>query len=215
MPLSKVNFGDKKMTRKKAIWLCVVIAGLIILLFSTHNYDSMDGKQHLKIVDKKNIELRDILIIPLYSKSLGIGIGPFGMGPRTSASFVIKKPFTFNSGEDIMSKKVPSKGIIVAPFGKKSGLFGGVFKNNDIVRYALIKKGFAPALIKQDDIYGNSPIIMTSSDNKENAQIIKKLIAPQNDQDALKKIFVAYEIEEKINVSFDEQEVALLKSYAN
>jgi hypothetical protein len=200
-----------KMTRKKKIWLYTAIVALLILIFSA-DYGQMDGEHFLKVVDKNNVEIQDVIVIPLYSKSVGIGIGPFGMGPRSSASFIVTKPFMLNSGEDIMSRKIPSMGIIVAPFGKSSGLFGGFFSNRNIVRYFFIKKGYAPELIKGDNIYGISSIVMTMADNKKNAEMMKTLIASPIDQGALRSLFIAGEIDGKIDVSFDEQDIALLKS---
>jgi hypothetical protein len=193
------------MTRKKKIWIYSSIVALLILIFSAE-YDQMDGEHFLKVVDKNNVEIQDVIVVPLYSMSVGIGIGPFGMGPRSSASYIVTKPFTLNSGEDIMSKKIPSMGIIVAPFGKNSGLFGGFFSSRNIIRYFFIKKGYAPELIRRNNIYGTSSIVMTRADNRKNAEIMNTLIASPIDQGALRSLFIAGEIDGEIDVSLDEPE---------
>jgi hypothetical protein len=202
-----------KNKRKQIFYIIITIFSLLlIMLLLLSRMISMDGEKRLKIVDQNGKDLSAVLIVPLYSSSYGIDLGPDGKGFHSSESLLIIRPFLFNSGEDIMSKKMPSQGIIFAPFGDKSGLFAGIFRSKNIFRFALIKKGYTPEVIKGENIYGISSIVMTMADKKQNTDIINTLLETPTNQDALRRIFGAGEIKGKIDVSLDKQDIAFLKA---
>ena len=167
---------------------------------------AVDGVRYLSVVDKNGNQLRDMLIIPLYSKSFGIGIGPDGKGFHTKDQLILTRPFVFNSGDDLMSKKISTQGIMLPPF-----IFAGI--SNDVGHWLFVKKGFTPKLLAENDIYGETPIVMIKSNGDENDKLIDLLLTSKHDQNTLKKLFGVEWIKDEITVVFDKKGVALLKSY--
>jgi hypothetical protein len=203
----------RKYQKKKVIFIVIGILSLfMITLFILSHEMTMDGEKRLRIVDRKGNDLMAVVIIPLYSKTCRIGVGLDGKGFSGPENLLITKPFLLDSGEDIMSKKIPSRGIIIAPFGDTSGVIAGIFKSNNFGSFAAIKKGYAPVVIKGDDINGIKSIVMTDADNQQNAVVLNMLIATPTNQHALQRIFGAVAIRDKIDVSLDGQDIALLKS---
>jgi hypothetical protein len=199
--------------KKKLVLLVIAILSLLLItLFILSSEMSMDGEKHLRIVDRNGRDLTAVVIIPLYSKTYRIGFGPDGKGFSGPESLLITKPFIINSGEDIMINKIPSRGIIIAPFSDKSGVIAGFFRSNNFWSFAVIKKGYAPVVIKGDDMYGIKSIVMTNADNNQNADVINTLVATPTNQDALRRIFRAGPIRDKIDVSLAGTDIALLKS---
>jgi hypothetical protein len=116
-----------------------------------------DGHKRVEFADTSANRLNGVLAIPLYGQSFGLAIGPDGAGRHTEARRVITKPFTIDSGEDIMLKKVPTRGVILFPFPPV-----GIANSNYVHRWLFLKYGFAPAVVSSFRKPG--PIVMTPTD---------------------------------------------------
>jgi len=165
---------------------------------------SMEGSHRVTVLDDNSKEIKDIIVLPLYQSSYGIGFGPDGRGPWSSP-IVFTKPFFFSSGEDIASRQIQGRGIIVPPF-----LFIGTSKY--VNRWLFIKKGYAPASVDRSQIYGRLPIVMSRSDNAENRKYIELILSKSPDQNELKRIFNDRYIDKDIQMDLDAKDVSLLKS---
>ncbi len=148
--------------------------------------------------------IQDIVVLPLYQSSYGIGFGPDGRGLQSSSK-VFTKPFRFNSGEDIMSKQIQGRGIIIPPF-----IFIGTSKN--VNHWLFMKKSYIPIAVHSSQIYGASPIVMKPSRNDENKKYVELLLSEKPDQYELKKLFKASYLKEDIKMELDTNDVSLLKS---
>ena len=195
------------MLNDKAKLIRMVVYGFFIIAFLLlHSGCAMDGVRYLTVVDENGNQLKSILVVPLYAKAFGVGIAPEGEGWYTKTKLIVKKPFVFNSGEDLMSKKISTRSVSLLPF-----VFVGSI--NSVNNWLFIKKGFAPRLVNSSDIYGKDPIVLNKSSGNENAKLIDMLLASEHDQNILKKQFGIEWIKEEIAVIFDEKDIELLKSY--
>jgi len=165
---------------------------------------SMEGVHHVSVVDEDRKELNDIVVLPLYHASCGIGIGADGHGPWSSPK-VFTKPFRFSSGEDLLSKQAQGRGIIIPPC-----IFIGTSKYVD--NWLLIKKGYAPLVATPQMVYGGSPIVMLHATNEDSRKCIDLLLSTDPDQDALKQMFHAEDSEGSIQVEIGSTGAALLKA---
>jgi hypothetical protein len=194
------DFGKVNLVRM------VLVSSFIMALAFLQSGCSMDGVRHLIVVDENGQQLKGILIIPLYSRSFGIGVGPDGKGYHTKQQLMITKPFVFDSGDDLMSKKISTKGVILPPF-----VFIG--RSNYVDNWLFVKKEFSPKLVQSVDIYGEAPIVMVKSSGTDNTKLIDVLLAPKHDQSIMRKQFGVEEIRHEITVVFDEKDFALLEKY--
>lgn len=164
----------------------------------------MEGNRQVTVIDENSKAIQDIVVLPLYKSSYGIGIGPDGCGPWLSSK-VFTKPFRFSSGEDLMSKQIQGRGIIIPPV-----IFIGISKY--VSRWIFIRKGYTPITVDESIIYGDAPIVMIRSNNEENKEYINLLLSKNPDQDELKKIFKAGDLEGDIKLDLDTKDVSLFKS---
>jgi len=209
----RLSMPRKEIYNKKT-WVAIgILCLLTAVAIMSQTVHSTDGKLSLKIVDEKGMQLQDVLFVPLYVKSFGVGFGPDGKGLHIRGKTLITKPFVINSGEDVMSKKIASKGMLFAPFGSNSGLFAYIGSGNNISRCIFVKKGFAPKLFSDSDMYADAPIVLIKSNDDGNQKLIDLLLAPMHDQKILKRAIGGEQIEGDISVFFDERDTALLNSY--
>jgi len=183
----------------------VIHVVFIIVSLSLLNGCSMKGVRHLTIYDDNGDHIKNVLVVPLYSKSFGIGFGPDGKGLHTKYKLIIKNLFIFNSGDDFMSNIVGSRGINLSPF-----IFIG--RSNYVYNLLFIKKGFAPKLAARADIYNDAPIVMTKSTENDNMILIDMLLTSKYDQIFLKQKFGIDEDKNEIAIVFDEKDIKLLQS---
>lgn len=182
-----------------------IVSFLLLVFLFFQNGCVMDGVKHLTVIDENKNQLKRILIVPLYSKSFGIGVGPEGKGLHSKAQLIVTKPFIFNSGDDLMNQKISTKGI--------SLLFVFIGSSNYVDNWLFMKKGYIPKLVQRADIYGESPIILTKAINDENSKLIDVLLSPTVDQHFIKKLFGVEWRKDEIAVIFDENDIGLLKTY--
>lgn len=179
-----------------------LILVLMILLIITGC--AMGGVRYVSVIDNNNINIKDIVVFPLYSSSFGIGIGPDGNGPQSSPR-AFTKPVLFSSGQDIISKQIQGRGVIIPPL-----VFIGTSKY--VEHWLFIKKGYEPLLVSSSDIYKDAPIVMTLSENGARKRCIDVLLAENPDQTTLKEIFNSSHLSENINVELDREAIMLLKA---
>jgi len=177
----------------------------IMVFLLLHSGCAMDGVKYLIVVDENGNQLKSILIVPLYSKAFGLGIAPEGHGWHTKGKLIVKKPFVFNSGEDLMSKKIHTRGVILPPL-----MFIG--SSNSVDNWLFIKKGFAPKMVDSSDIHGNV-IVLIKSNGNDTAKLIDMLLASEHDQNMLKKQFGVEWVKDEIAVIFNKKDIELLKTY--
>lgn len=201
-----LNFTIKIINVEIKIICTVIISFFMIAFLFLQSGCAMDGARYLVVVDENGNQLNGILIVPLYSKSFGIGVGPDGKGFFTKSQLIVTKPFVFNSGEDLMSKKISTKGVNLPPF-----IFVG--SSNYVDNWLFIKKGFTPKLVQSSDIYGEAPIVLTKSSGNDSAKLIDMLLASKHDQNVLKKQFGVEWGKDEITVVFDETDIVLLKAH--
>jgi hypothetical protein len=164
----------------------------------------MEGSHRVTVVDEYSKAIQDIVVLPLYKSSYGIGIGPDGRGPWSSSE-VFTKPCRFSSGEDLMSKQIQGRGIIIPPY-----IFIGTSKYVD--NWLFIKKGYAPLVVSREMIYSGSPIVMSLFKNEDTKKYIDILLSTKPDQTTLKKIFNSRNLKEDIKIEMDAHGVALLEA---
>lgn len=164
---------------------------------------TFDGVRNVTVVDNNGEQIKDILVIPLYSKSFGLFVGPDGKKLLATNKRAITKPFLFNSGDDLMSKKEATKGLMLPLI-----IFAG--KINAVDRWLFLKRNFTPLVLSDDNIYGRSPAVMINGSNSENRVLIDMLLAPNRDQNALKRMLGLEGMKEDIKVDFDENDLTLL-----
>ena len=158
----------------------------------------------MTVLDNDSKTIEDIVVLPLYQSSYGIGFGPDGKGLGSSPK-VFTKPFCFSSGEDIARRQMQGRGIIIPPF-----IFIGTSKY--VRRWLFIKKDYTPVTVDASQIYGDSPIVMIRFNNEENIKFIELLLSKSPDQNELKKIFKDGDVESDIKLDLDIKDVSLLKS---
>jgi hypothetical protein len=163
----------------------------------------MGGVQHVSVVDEDRKELKDIIVLPLYQSSYGIGIGPDGHG-LWSSSKLFTKPFPFSSGEDLMSKQIQGRGI--------TALLVFIGTSKYVNTWLFIKKGYAPTVIDRYAMYGGSAIVVSTSKGEGAKRCIDLLLSKEPDQTELKKMFQDKSIDGDIKLELDSQSTALLSS---
>lgn len=198
--------GDFKKSYLRSIYSIGIVYFTIVCAAIQLVGCSVDGVKHLTVVDKNQNQINGILVIPLYSRSFVIGFGVDGKGLETKNHLIVTAPFEFDSGDDLMRKKIPTRGVGLQPI-----FFVGM--SNYLDNWLLIKKGYSPKLIKRSDVYKDEPIMMTSSPNNENVRLIDMLLAVNPDQPELKKQFNIKKSDEEIIVELDEKSIWLLKQY--
>lgn len=92
-------------------WIIIFFMSSVLLLTGCN----MNGVRTLSIVNEIGNQLTDVLIIPLYQKSFVIAFGPDGKGFQSETRVVITRLFVFNSGENLLPKKLESKGLSLGP----------------------------------------------------------------------------------------------------
>ena len=184
------------MKMKNLIRFCLVVIAL--------SGCSIEGSKQVTIVDTNGNQVKDVLVFPLYQYSYGIGIGPDGKGIHLGEK-VFSKPLVINSGDDLLKKQINSKGFVIPPI-----IYIG--KSYYVGNYLLAKKGYAPQVVERHALFNEAQIVMANADNDEFKRIIEKLIAPDNNQAALKKIFKAEDLPQNIQITLDSRDIALLKA---
>jgi hypothetical protein len=195
------NYLQKSYLTKTLLYLC-----LLFFCFAHGGCsfidDGIDQTEHVLIVDTTGNQLTDVVVIPLYYKSYGIGAGPDGKGFKSSR-YVITKPFLFHSGNDLMKNSLRSK-YIVTMFPPHFFVGSG----SHVVSWLFIKKGYSPQLPKEEMVI---PIVMTKSNGNENSKIADILLASKPNQEALKKLFTVDLGNENINIELNKKDIAVLK----
>lgn len=167
----------------------------------------MHRHRQITVVNSATNVLSGILVVPLYYVSGGVGVGPDGEGLRSASKPVVMKPFLFDSGEDLMTKQVPSKGVIVPPLAIYAGTSRMVY------RWLLLKKGYSPLVIDQRGVWAGGPIIMTISALDQVSPCIETLLAAKPDQDAIKSMMEARSMTGTVSVLLDTNDRPLLQNY--
>ncbi len=201
--INVVNLFKSRNLQYLSICRSVVVL-LIVLLIGC----AMDGVRQVSVVDEQNNSISSILVLHVYSRSCGVGLGPDGTGLRTQGHLTVAKPFTFSSGEDLMKKKRISRGIILPPFVS-------VGCSNYVENWLFTKKGFTPKLVPQSEIYSGTPIVMTRSNGNEHNDLVKMLLMTEHKQQELKRIFGIYPTKEDITIVFDKEDIAVLRKNMN
>ncbi len=165
---------------------------------------SMEGSKQVTIVDTNGKKIKDVLVFPLYQYSNGIGIGPDGKGIHWGAK-VFTKPLVINSGDDLLKKQINRTGLVIPPI-----IYVG--SSNYVGNYLFAKKGYAPQVVERYALFNEAQIVMAKTDNDEYKRVIDKLIALDNDQITLKRIFKAESLPQNIQVALDPRDMALLKA---
>ncbi len=177
---------------------------LVCLMAMTLAGCGMEGVRHVVLVDQNKNPLNEVIVFPLYNGSFGMGIGPEGKGfwfPFGAST----KPFSFNSGEDLMSKQRQGRGIIIPipPF-----IFIGT--SQGVNRWLFIKKGYSPLAVTRIMVYGPSPLVMETSNNDDNRKAIDLLLSQEPNQAKLKSMFKANGVKGNIHVEIDSPSRATL-----
>jgi len=171
---------------------------------------AMTGVRRVTILDSQGGSLNGILVVPLYANSGGVGFGAEGDGPHSVAQLLVNKPFMFNSGEDLMSKLIQIRGVIIPfPFPPWCCFVG---KSHVVESWLLMKEHYVIKALHQNDIYLDSPIVMTLSTGNECERVIGLLLQPNVDQQTLKKLFNVEWLKGDVQVNLDTQARALLDS---
>lgn len=131
---------------------------------------------------------------------------PDGNGLHAPYTPVIMEPFVFTSGDDILTNKVPARGLMLVPI-----LYIGDFKS--VHRWLILKKGYSPLAIDENVVWEARPIAMTASPRDEVTPCIDLLLAAKPDQGALRTMMNAQDITESIAVRLDAKDKALLRKY--
>lgn len=188
----------------KAIYIVTITISVIAFL-KFNNGINVDGVRYLTVIDGNGIKLNNIIVVPLYSKSFVIGIGPDGKGFHSKQKLIVSKPFKFNSGDDLMANNIKTKGIYLPPL-----IFIG--NSNYVDNWLFVKKGYYPKLARSSDIYSETPIIMIRTITNDNDKLFDMLLESKYDQNVLKKQFGIEKGNYDIVVVLDEKDIALLKS---
>jgi hypothetical protein len=176
----------------------------LILLATTMFGCTADGHKRIEFTDASDNRLNGVLAIPLYTKSFGLSVGVDGTGPHTESARVITKPFLIDSGEDIMLKKVPTRGAILWPIPPAS-----VADSNYVHGWLFLKAGFVPTLVST--VWKKGHIVMTPTDTDQTTPIVELLLSPAPDQSAIKKLYNAEYTKEPIAVEMDAEDIATIR----
>lgn len=168
---------------------------------------AMDGHRQLTVIDPATNQISGILVVPLYYVSGGVGVGPDGKGLHSASKPVVMKPFTFNSGDDLMAKKVPTKGVIVPPLPFYAG------STRMVYRWLFLKQGHSPLVVDQGGVWADKPLVMTTSVVDQVTPCIDVLLATAPEQQALTVILDARHVTETVSVLLDTNDTALLRKY--
>ena len=168
---------------------------------------AMDGVRRVTFINEHSTPVNGVLVVPLYSISVGIGVGPDGQGLFSTARLLVEKPFVCESGDDLMRQKIQTRGCCVFPLPL---IFIG--KMRPVDSWLFVKKHYAPRAIRGDYINGDAPISLTYSTGNESEVAIDILLLPKPDQQALKKLFDVKGMKEDVQVNLDDAARALLKA---
>ncbi|MEA5115192.1 MAG: hypothetical protein VB050_14320 [Geobacteraceae bacterium] len=186
----------------KYIVTIVFIIILSILIYYNF-FTNMDGVSHLHVYGE-NKELKGVLVIPLYAKTYGIGFGVDGKGIHTPIKYIIRKPYVFDSGGDLLKNKIKTKGFMLS-----SKSFIG--RTMSIKVMILLKKGYLPKFLFDNNIYSGAPIYMKKSNNDANVKMINILLKTKPDQIILKRILLieCLKDDESLHLSEEQKEFVI------
>lgn len=172
----------------------------------------MDGVKHVTVLDGNAEPLKGILVIPLYSSSAGIGFGAEGTGSRSKAQFQVKKPFLFDSGEDLMSKQLHTRCVLI-PLPLPPWCMG-IWSGDEAFAWLFVKKQQGIIALGRSNLYSNKPILMTNSAPSEVSQVVDLLLNPRGDYQAIKKRFGVEWMQqiEDVQVTLDDTDTEVLKA---
>lgn len=171
---------------------------------------AMNGRREVVVPDEDGTQLHEVLVIPLYLNSFDVNIGIEGkpLAKSYNREVVITKLFLFNSGEDIIAKQIPSRGVIVPiPPIAYSG------SDHTIIRYLIVKSGYQPIVLSHHDVASKRWKAMTRTAENPLPSIIQLLLSSTPDQAGLKNMMNATDLKDSIQVRLSPEDVALLRSY--
>jgi hypothetical protein len=160
------------------------------------------------VVDENGKSLNAVIVVPLYSVSSGISIGPDGkrLAGEETNTLLIRSASVFDSGEDLFEKEELSKGVLIPipPF-----MFMGTGRS---VRSRLfLKRQFVPQAWFVHDNHPRPPVLKNSTGN-ECEEAIDLLLQPKPDQPALKRLFGVEWLSGDVVVDLDAGARALLQA---
>ena len=172
----------------------------------------MDGVKYVTVLDEHSEPIKRILVIPLYSSSAGIGFGADNAGFSSKAQVQVKKPFYFDSGEDLMAKQLHSRCCLIPlPFPPWCI---GIWCGDEAFAWLFIKKQQGIVALGRNNLYGNNPIFMTNSAPSEVSQTIELLLDPRGDHQAVMRRFYVRGVQEieDVQVTLDVADRELLEA---
>jgi hypothetical protein len=183
---------------------------LVAVLVATVAACSMGGRREVVVADNTGTPMNGVLVIPLYISSFDTNVGIEGkpLAKSSGSEAIVTKLFLFNSGEDIIAKQVPSRGVIV-PIPP----FAYVGSNNTVYRYLMVKSGYAPVVLTNHDVASRrwKPMIHTAAIHIPG--IVQLFLTEPSDQEAIKNLMNATDLQDPIQVRLSPEDAALLKSY--
>lgn len=188
--------STSSLLRRSCLLLACMLAGC-----------AMDGHPQLTVIDPATNQISGILVVPLYYVSGGVSVGPDGKGLHSASKPVVMKPFAFDSGDDLMAKKVRTKGVIVPPLPFYAG------NTRMVYRWLFLKQGFTPLVVDQGGVWTDKPLVMKTSVVDQVTPCIDVLLATEPEQQACKVILDARHITETMSVLLDTNDTALLREY--
>jgi hypothetical protein len=170
----------------------------------------MGGRREVVIADEGGTPLNDVLVVPLYVSSFDVNVGIEGkpLAKSYSREAIITKLFLFNSGEDIIAKQIPSRGVIVPvpPFAYSGS-------NHTVYRYLIVKSGYAPVVLSHHDVASRQWKPMVRTVGSQTPRIVQLLLTDAPDQEAIKNLMNATDMKDSIQIRLSPEDVALLQSY--
>ena len=172
----------------------------------------MDGVKHVTVLDDNSEPLKGVIVIPLYASSAGIGFGAEGVGSRSETQFQVKKPFLFNSGEDLMVKQLHQRCVVI-PLPLPPWCMG-IRSGDGAFAWLFVKKQKGIIALSENDLCDNKTIFMTNTAPSEVYQTVDLLLNPRGDYEAIKKRFGLGRMQEiqNVQVILDDADRELLKA---
>jgi hypothetical protein len=166
---------------------------------------AMDGVKHVTVVDEHATPLNGVLVLPLYTVSAGVGVGADGKGPHTAKRVLAQDPFLFDSGEDLMKQKIHTRGVMLPPVV-------AIGKSYYVGSWLFLKKQHVPRALQRSDVYGNEPIVLTTTTGTECKKTIEVLLQSAPDQETVKKLFGVEWMKEDVELRLDDKAKAMLEA---
>ena len=163
--------------------------------------------RHVTAVNESGESLNALIVLPLYSISSGINLGPDGKRLTDHGEILlIRSASVFDSGGNLFEKEEQSRGVLITipPF-----VFMGTGRG--VRSRLLLKKQYVPQAWFQHDNHPR-PLVLKTSTGNECEQAIDLLLQPQPDQQALKKLFQVEWLEGDVLVDLDAEARALLQA---